>query len=247
VSELTGIALAFASLMIGGVLKGATGIGAPILAVPLLSALYGVPTAVVLFSLPNFLSNGLQLWQYRSTLAPLGLVLPFVLSGFVGAGIGTLLLVRLSPDLLQAFMAVAVFVFIAFRLARPEWVLPLKIGRRIATPVGLLGGIMFGSIGLSAPLSVPFLNALRLGRDVFVSTISAYFFALALMQIPMLVLGGIMSAELAAASLIAVVPLWLGMPIGAFLARHVATRTFDRLTLAILGLIAARMLHEVLT
>lgn len=244
--ELTGLALAFVCLFIGGVLKGATGIGAPILAVPLLSSLYGVPTAVVLFSLPNFLSNGLQLWQYRRTPAPPGLLAPFALAGFVGAGLGTLMLVRLPSDVLQAVLAVAVFLFILLRLARPDWVLPMRVGRLLAAPLGFLGGVMFGAIGLSAPVSVPFLNALRLGRDVFVVTISAFFFALALMQIPMLALGGVMTGPLALASLIAVVPLWLGMPVGARLARYVSLKVFDHVTLAILGVIAARMLVQAL-
>jgi uncharacterized membrane protein YfcA len=239
------VALGIATLLVGGVLKGATGIGAPVLAVPILSALYGVPTAVVLFSLPNFLSNGLQAWQYRATLAPAGLVWPFALAGFLGAGVGTLILVSLPGEALLLAMAFAVFAFIGFRLARPNWTLGLQTGRRISAPVGFLAGVMFGAVGLSAPLSIPFLNALRLGRALFISTISIFFFALALMQIPMLVATGVMTGELALGSLLAVIPLWLGMPVGAFLARHfLSAETFDRLTLLIVGLIGARMFYQ---
>jgi len=242
--DLTGLALAFACLFIGGMLKGATGIGAPILAVPLMSSLYGVPTGVVLFSLPNFMSNGLQLWQYRRTPAPPGLLRPFALAGFVGAGLGTLMLVSLPSDALQVVLAVAVFLFIGFRLARPSWALPMRVGRLLAAPLGFAGGVMFGAIGLSAPVSVPFLNALRHDREVFVVTISAFFFTLALIQIPMLIISGIMTPGLAIASLLAVVPLWLGMPVGAALSRYVSIRVFDRLTLAILAVIAARMIYQ---
>ena len=44
----------------GGILKGATGAGAPIIAIPILTFLFDVPTAVASFTLPNLLSN---LWQ----------------------------------------------------------------------------------------------------------------------------------------------------------------------------------------
>lgn len=237
-----GLALSFGALFVGGVLKGATGIGAPILAVPLLSALYGVPTAVVVFALPNLLTNGFQAWQYRETLAPPGLIWRFAIAGFAGTAAGTVMLVNVRADILLAAMAVGIFLFIGFRLARPNWALSMQTGCRMAAPVGLIGGVMFGAVGLSAPVSVPFLSALRLARAVFVSTISIFFFTLGLMQIPVLLVTGVMTGGLALASLIAVVPLWLGMPVGAYLARFISARNFDRITLGILAIIGTRML-----
>tara|TARA_B100000768_G_scaffold167934_1_gene172399 strand:- start:1123 stop:1581 length:459 start_codon:yes stop_codon:yes gene_type:complete len=38
----------------GGVLKGATGAGAPIIAIPIISLLYNVPKAVAAFTIPSF-------------------------------------------------------------------------------------------------------------------------------------------------------------------------------------------------
>jgi uncharacterized membrane protein YfcA len=245
--DWTGLALTFAALFLGGVLKGATGIGAPILAVPLLQSLSGVTPAVVLFSLPNLLTNGYQAWQYRASLAPAGLVWPFAIAGFAGTGIGTLMLVRLPADILLALMAVAVFLFIGFRLARPNLALPMAVGRRIAAPVGLIGGVMFGAVGLSAPVSIPFLSALRLVRPLFVSTISVYFFTLGLMQIPLLIATGTLTPPLALGSLVAVVPLLLGMPLGSYLARFISPRGFDRLTLVILGVMGVRMVVQTLS
>ena len=50
----------------GGVLKGATGAGAPIIAIPIISLLYDVPTAVAAFTIPNFPSNVWHSWKFRS-------------------------------------------------------------------------------------------------------------------------------------------------------------------------------------
>jgi len=241
-----GLALSFGALFVGGILKGATGIGAPILAVPLLSALYGVPTAVAVFALPNFVVNGVQAWQYRASRPAARLIWPFALAGLLGTAIGTLILVRLPADRLLLLTALALFVFVGFRLARPTWALPWKMGRLIAAPVGLSGGILFGAVGLSAPVSVPFLSALRLARADFVSTISVFFFALSLVQIPMLLATGVMAGWLILASLLAVVPLWLGMPVGTYLARFISARMFDRITLGILAIIGTRMLLSAL-
>ena len=83
------IALAFA---VGGVLKGAAGAGAPIVAVPMLAIMYNVPTAVALFLVPNVVSNTVQLIQYRSRLFDPGFSWSFALAGVVGAGFGTVAL-----------------------------------------------------------------------------------------------------------------------------------------------------------
>ena len=242
--DWTNLALSFVALFLGGMLKGATGIGAPIMAIPLLSSFYGVPTAVVLFSLPNLLTNGFQLWQHRAHVAPLGLVLPFAIGGFLGAVIGTLMLARLAPDILLFLIAIAVFLFIGFKLARPNLKLPTPIGRLIAAPVGLIGGVMHGAVGLSAPVSIPFLSALQLGRPAFVSTISAFFLTTGLMQVPMLVVTGTMTLSLALGSLVVVVPLLLGMPWGRYLVRYISVRRFDQMTLLILSVMGARMLFQ---
>ena len=55
----------FLSLGSGGILKGATGAGAPIIAVLDLAILFDVPTAMPIFSLPNLFANISQAWTFR--------------------------------------------------------------------------------------------------------------------------------------------------------------------------------------
>src|SRR3546814_4921733 len=55
--EWTGLVLGALALALGGVLKGATGAGSPLFAVPLLAMLYDVPLAVAIFTLPSLFSN----------------------------------------------------------------------------------------------------------------------------------------------------------------------------------------------
>ena len=62
------IALAALAFACGGILKGAIGAGAPVIAVPILALLYDVPLAVALFTLPNLLSNSWQGWCSTSTI-----------------------------------------------------------------------------------------------------------------------------------------------------------------------------------
>ena len=56
------ILVAFA---LGGILKGATGAGAPIVTIPVIAAFYDVRIAVIIMVVPNLLTNIGQLYQFR--------------------------------------------------------------------------------------------------------------------------------------------------------------------------------------
>lgn len=239
--EWTGLLLGALGLVIGGVLKGATGAGAPIVGVPILAMLYDVPLAVATFTLPNLFSNSWQGWRYRSHQVSPALTWGFALAGAAGAGVGSLLLVSLHSDLLLLGVAGAVFLYIAFRLARPHWVLDLGLATRLATLAGFSGGVLQGAAGISAPISISFLNATRMDRAAFIATISVFFAAMSVVQIPLLTAWGVLTPLRLLLSALATLPLVAAMPVGAYLARRMSKEFFDRLTLLLLAVIALRL------
>jgi uncharacterized protein len=242
--EPIGLLLGALGLALGGVLKGATGAGAPLIAVPLLAMLYDVPLAVALFTLPNLMSNVWQGWRFRAHQVGPALTWGFALAGALGAGVGTAMLVSLPSDLLLLGVAATVFLYIAFRLARPDWALDLGIAARLAAPAGFAGGVLQGAVGVSAPVSISFLNATRMERAAFIATISVFFAAMALVQIPLLAAWGVLTPALALVSALAILPLLAGMPLGAYLARRMSKAFFDRLILVVLALIAVRLVVD---
>ncbi|MCB1417460.1 MAG: sulfite exporter TauE/SafE family protein [Notoacmeibacter sp.] len=239
---MTGIVLAVIGLFLGGLLKGATGAGAPILAVPLMAIYFGVPTAVTIFAIPNMLANVWQAWAYRADRLPPKFMLFFAGGGALGTGIGTLLLAYLPGHALTLAVALAVFVYVGFRLARPAWKLAYPLAERLAPFFGTLGGVLFGATGVSAPVSLSFLNAMKLERRTFVATVTVFFVMMGIVQIPMLFAYGIMDGRSFLLSLTAILPIWAGMPVGAWLARYISREMFDRIILAVLTVIALRLL-----
>ncbi len=243
--EWTGLILGAIGLALGGVLKGATGAGAPLLAVPLLALFYDVPLAVALFTLPNLLTNCWQGWRFRAHQVNPALTWGFALAGAVGAGVGSAMLVSLSSDLLLLGVAGAVFLYIAFRLARPHWVLDLGIATRLATLAGFSGGVLQGAVGISAPVSISFLNATGMDRAAFIATISVFFAAMSVVQIPLLAAWGVLTPLRLLMSALAILPLMAAMPLGAFLAQRMSKTFFDRLILVLLAVIAVRLVVSV--
>lgn len=231
-------------LALGGLIKGATGAGTPVLAIPAIAAIFDVQTAVVLLLLPNLFTNSWQLWSYRAALPDRRFITLFVGCGMIGISIGTWMLTSLKSETLQVFVAFVVFGYIAFRLARPEWQLSMAAGRRLAAPAGVLAGILQGASGISAPVSITFLNALKLGRSGFIASISLLFLAFVVIQIPWLALSGHLTVKLTLMSCAAVVPILGAMPLGALLARKLSPAVFDKVILVFLALLAIKLLVD---
>ncbi len=122
----------FVCLALGGLLKGATGAGAPILAVPALAAVFDVPFAIAMMVMPNLLTNSWQIWRYRSDRPAVGFLLPFVGGGAAGVAAGTWLLTELSSDALLAALSLIVFSYIVLRLARPHFRLTDGVARALS-------------------------------------------------------------------------------------------------------------------
>ncbi|MEH6725572.1 MAG: sulfite exporter TauE/SafE family protein [Hyphomicrobiales bacterium] len=235
----------FLSFALGGILKGATGAGAPVVAVPIIALFYDVPTAVTIFVIPNLLSNTWQAWSYRKDQLPPALTYRFAGTGVIGAIAGTYMLAYLPTDLLTMMIAVAVTGYIVFRLVKPEWVLEYATALRVVVPVGSVAGVLQGSLGISAPISLTFLNAMKLERSQFIATVSLFFVSMAFIQLPFLIGLGLMTTERFWISCLALIPMIGGMPLGSFLARYVPRSVFDKVILAMLALIAVKLYLEV--
>jgi len=237
---------AIIALALGGIVKGAIGAGVPIIAIPVLTMTHDVQFAVAVLLAPNLIANVWQAWVYRSDMLPRNFLIPFALGGAAGVAVGTYGLTTVPQDGLSLIVATAVLVYVAIRLLNPTLTLPYRLGRKLALPIGTIAGVLQSATGMSAPISVTFLNALRLERRVFIGTIAVFFTALTIMQIPALAVTGILTAERAVVSLIALATVLSFMPIGAFLAKHLSRRFFDFVTLGLLVVLAAKIFFDVL-
>lgn len=228
-------------------MKGATGAGTPVVAVPVMAAFIDVRLAVVIMATPNLITNLWQLRTFRGAHLPANFALLFALAGGAGAVVGTALLASLPGRALSLLLAAVVGLYIALRLARPDMRLAFERARRVVLPTGIAAGILQGAAGISAPISVSFLNAMRLDRSAFIATISAFFVVMSAVQIIALFAYGLLTPGRLVLGAAALVPVLAFMPVGAWLARHMSARAFDRLTLLLLAAMAARLAWTALT
>jgi uncharacterized membrane protein YfcA len=228
---------------LGGILKGATGAGAPIITIPVIAAFYDVRIAVIIMVIPNLLTNIGQLYQFRKTILPKFFTLSFAIGGGIGAFLGTILLVNLSIKILTLSVAFIVIIYILLKLLVPSWKLTYEKAKKLVFLMGSLGGILQGTAGLSAPISITFLNSMKLERNQFIPTISVYFGVMSIFQMPTLYYYNFLNLEIILVSCISTLVLLSFMPIGSWIAKSVSKESFDKITLILLGFIAFRIIY----
>jgi len=240
----TDVILVFVAFGLGGILKGATGVGAPFLAVPIMAVLVDVRFAVAVFLVPNIVANAGQILRFRGSMPDRRFAFGFALAGTFGAGLGTFALAGLPSAVLTTTVALVVLAYVAFRLFNPTWSLGWETAQKAAAPLGAIGGVFQGAIGLSGPIAITFVNAVGLPRPQFIFTMSLYFFSMTLAQFPVQIGLGIMTWQRFGLGALSLVPLLLGMVLGEVIGRRVSKTVFDRIIITVLTLLALRLLVQ---
>lgn len=229
---------------VAAVVKGAIGIGTPFIVVPLLAPQLGLPVSVAVLTFPLLSANIWQMWDYRATARGLRFLPPFLLGAAAGLGFGTYGLVTIDSGPLMVFIGCLVMIYLGLNAALPNLRISRPAGQRLAPFAGIGAGIIQGLSGISAPISLTFLSALRLERGEFIFAASAAFLVFGMVQFVTLSAAGVMTGHVALLSLIATVPTLALMPLGTRLGRWLSAQTFRRAVLALLFLLALRMVYQ---
>lgn len=236
------LAILVAGLGFAGLAKGATGMGLPLVATPILAAVFGPRTAVVIVTIPIFVSNTLLLaqgWRRTGVLRGLG---PILLASAIGTIIGVQLLALLDQRTFAILIAVMVAVFLlrGDRLIGDD---PKARRARILGPlVGLVGGVLQGTTSIASPLVGSFFHTLKLSPRDFVLTLAAVFELNAIVQVIGYALLGLFTPEVLALGIIGLVPTLLALMLGIYLRGRMDARRFRALIVVLLVLSTLNLL-----
>jgi uncharacterized membrane protein YfcA len=217
VSDLSTVLYVIASFVVSGLVKGAAGLGLPLVALPLLSFALPLKTAVALVIVPIFITNVAQSVQG-------GLAMP-IFRRFWQAWLAIGVVIAISAQALVAVNEKVLYGIIGTTLilltitlryrpslqvqpAQERWASPLVAG---------IGGVLGGFTGIYGPPYMLYLAGLRMKKNEFVAAISQYFVAGNIgLTIGLLGFGGATLRDLAfsaAATLPAYAGMWVGQRI----------------------------------
>ena len=243
-TDIFWIAIAF---LLGGTLKGIIGVGAPVIVVPILAIFFDIQTAVTTMVIPNLITNLWQAIRYKAHITSRKFVTQFAISGAIGAGSGTILLLSVSDAPLLLGLSGVIYLFLIFRIRQPQWQLSNTAARFFVIPCGLAGGALQGAAGLSAPVSVTFLNLLKLERERFIPIISIYFVCMSVVQIPSLYAVKLLDTDIILYSFSVLPLIFAGMAIGSFTAQYINSKIFENIILGTLFIMALRLTYRAFT
>lgn len=237
------IALMTLALAAGAVVKGATGMGLPLVALPVLTTFFGLQHAVGLMCIPLIFTNAWQVWRFRAAARDdrMAFLPLFLVGGAIGIALGTWALTSLPERALVLTLGVILLIYVGLKLAAPRFVVGSALARRVGPLFGMGGGILQGATGISAPIGVTFIHAMAMERDAHVFAVSAMFLLYASVQLPSLALAGVMRGQWLLEGLLALVPILLFMPLGQAIAGKLSRQAFDRMILIFLGLVGLKM------
>ncbi len=244
VTELLLVAVASALAML---VKSVTGLGYPMISIPIIASVAGVETAVVVVSLPNAAANILIGWRTRAALSETRDLVPLSVTALLAAIAGSFVLVNVAERPLLIVLAATVLLFVVRSLWLGDVVVAPEQGRRAAPFVGLAAGLMQGAVGVSGPVIGSWFYAYRLKRDAYIFSLAVVFLCSGSAQIATLALIGEFSSERLLASAVGLIPVLMLLPVGERLRARLASTQFDRAVLALLATAGVVLVARVIT
>lgn len=240
--DLLDLTVIFAALFVGGTLKSATGVGLPIVAIPVLTVYFELRFAIAIVVIPTFLSNLWQVWKFRVERPPRFLVNSILVGSTLGVVLGVTILAIVPDKWLNLGVAAIVIVFLISRAYKPGWRFNEHRARILALPASITAGMLQGATGISAPVVITYLSAIDLKKNSFIFSVSLMFLVAGGVQLPAMIAAGMMGTEQLILSGVALVPVISGMWLGEKIGKHISTQLFYRIIMALLVVLTIKLI-----
>lgn len=243
-TDVTVILLAGVIVFAGHLVKGVTGFGSALFAVPLLLLILDIQVVTPVFLLFDFTSGILLVGSnWRSVDRRLLLL---ILGGMVvGTSIGTWLLLSLGHEILKRVLGVLV----------SGWALSTLLGKGSDTPPsghslaamlapvsGFLGGALGAMFSVNGPPIIIYLSHVIENKQVFRATLYAVFFADACYRMVLFTANRLLNWEVSRFALLMAPFLVAGVAAGSWLQRLLDQRTFAKVVAGILTVTGVMLL-----
>jgi uncharacterized protein len=214
------------TFIVAGMVKGATGLGLPTVAMGLLGLAMPPVQAAALLLVPSLVTNVWQLLagpRFGALLRRLwGMMFGVVAGTLAGSG----LIAGTAGHAATATLGSALALYGVAGLLKPRLRVP-AVAEPWASPlVGVATGLVTGATGVFVVPAVPYLGSLGLQRDDLVQALGLSFTISTLALAAGLAWHGALPTGAAGASLLALVPALTGMVLGGWLRARVRPKNF---------------------
>lgn len=239
---LVGVALLFAAFV-----KGATGLGFPLIATPTVALLLDIRIAVTILILPNLLMDVTQVFRDGFPYAILRRFSSMVGLTVIGVFLGTMVLVMLPLWTLNLCLGIMVIVFVISNLLKFDFTISPSAEKVLSPIFGFISGFLNGMTNAAGPTLAIYFYSLKLAKRDFVKSVATIFVITKATQLVAVSTWNLFNPDTITLSIQVVLLTLLGFFAGLKTQDRVNQRTFNRGLLVLLTLVGIILIARALT
>ena len=240
------VLLVAGTFLLAGTVKGAIGLGLPLVSLAFLTVALDLPTAMVLTLVPSFITNLWQAVAGRSANIIVRRLWPFLLMATVTVWIGVHALASLNPKLPTGMLGALLVTYSVLNLGGVRFAIPSRHETWAGPLIGISNGVLTGMTGTSVVPGVMFLQAIGLPRDVLIQAMGMLFTASTVALTVALQQSNFLNLNQTILSAGAVVPAVIGMFAGQALRKRLSEQRFRTVFFFSLLLLGAYIIAKAL-
>lgn len=225
VAELAAVAAIY---LVAGSVKGAIGLGLPMVSMGLMGIWLPVEQAAAILVLPAILTNIWQSLAGGALMSLLARLWPMVGCLVIGTMLTAGIMTGGNTSITGAFLGAILAIYAALALAGYQFTVSRRAEPVLGPAAGFVTGLITGVTGIFAVPAAPYVQALNLGKDELVQAIGI----VALIATTALALGlglnGSLKIEIVVPGSIAVLAAFAGMFMGRTLRARLSIEMFRR-------------------
>ena len=236
-----------AALLLAAFVKGATGLGFPLIATPTIALLLDIRTAVTVLILPNLFMDSAQVIRDGIPYDVFRRFSSLILPTIIGVFLGTMALVRTPLWILNFCLGVMVLLFVLSNLLKFDFIISAR-GEKVLSPLfGFLSGFLNGLTNAAGPTLAIYLYSLRLDKRTFVKSLATIFVITKISQLIAISTWNLFNWETITLSVQVLLFTLAGFYAGIKAQDRVNQRNFNRGLLVLLSVIGVILLLRALT
>jgi hypothetical protein len=238
------ILLTGAIVFAGHLVKGVSGFGSALFAVPLLLLIHNVKFVTPMFLLFD-LASGVILVSSNWRAINRRLVLLMLSGMLVGSGVGTWALLSVSHEILKRVLGILVVGWALAMLLQQEpnrFLLERPLGRTMAPVSGFLGGALGAMFSVNGPPIIIYLSHVLEEKDAFRATLYGIFLVDACYKVALFSASRLLDGDVIRFALLMAPFLIAGVIAGSWLQRSLDEELFGRIVVGILAVTGVMLL-----